>query len=156
MERFAEKVNIGPERDDGLPPCHLWTSAADQDGYGLFQAESRRTVRAHRWIYEMTTGEEIGRLLLRHKCDTPGCVNPEHLIPGTGVANMRDMVERKRDARRRGELHHAAKMTQGKVDELLRRRAAGESVRSMHAEFGISYSQAKAIASGRKWKPLSE
>lgn len=153
--RFAAKVVIDTEKRPGLGPCHLWTGAVDKDGYGIFQLESRRAVRAHRWIYEVSTGESLGRRMARHRCDTPSCVNPGHIVPGTNRENMQDMVERKRDGRRRGAEHHAAKMTQDKVDQMLRRRAAGESLYAIHSDYGISYSQAKAIARGDKWKPIT-
>lgn len=155
MVRFRAKVTEGTEVRPGLGRCEIWTGAKDKDGYGLFQLSSRRTVRAHRWIYDVTSDEPLGRRMARHSCDTPGCVNPGHIVPGTNKDNMRDMVERQRDGRRRGAAHHAAKMTQALVDEMLSRRAQGESLYAIHGEYGISYSQAKAIASGRKWKPLT-
>jgi hypothetical protein len=35
-------------------------------------------------------------MVLRHSCDNPPCVNPDHLVPGTCADNSRDMVERRR------------------------------------------------------------
>jgi hypothetical protein len=132
--------------------CLVWTSASDKDGYGLFQVSGRVTVRAHRWAYERAHGPLQKGQIVRHSCDHPACVNPEHLIAGTARENMQDMAQRGRDAARRTTGHHAAKMTQEKVDELLRRRANGESIYQMYREFGISYGHAKNLCAGRRWK----
>ncbi len=34
--------------------------------------------------------------MVRHTCDNIKCLNPEHLIPGTVIDNVRDMDERGR------------------------------------------------------------
>lgn len=126
--------------------CLIWSSALDKDGYGLFQVSGRVTVRAHRWAYERAHGLLEPGQVVRHACDMPSCVNPEHLSAGSMRDNMRDMKERGRDAARRTSGHHAAKMTQEKVDEMLARRAQGESIYSMYKQYGISYGHAKGIA----------
>jgi hypothetical protein len=147
--RFDSKVVV---EDRGFStPCHIWTSAQDKDGYGLFQFSSKKTVRAHRWSYERAIGP-IDKPHLRHLCDVTSCVNPSHLIPGTAQQNIADMIDRERDSNRRGAGHYNSKMTQESVDELRRRYKAGEKIYRIYKEFGISYSQAKSICSGRTWK----
>jgi hypothetical protein len=132
-------------------PCLVWTGATDKDGYGIFQLPTK-TVKAHRFAYAQAHGDP-GRAMVRHRCDNPSCVEPTHLVAGTGKQNMGDMISRKRCAKRRTAGHYAAKMTQEKVDDLKRRKAAGESIYAIHAEYGIGYSQAKAICRGDRWKP---
>jgi hypothetical protein len=45
------------------------------------------------------------------------------------------------------------KLTQSDVDEIRRRRSAGESARDIAEEFGVSTSHVGAIARGTFWKP---
>lgn len=89
-ERFWAKVN----KTDG---CWLWTGTIFWNGYGCFGYE-RRSVKAHRFAYELLVGPIPNGASLRHSCDTPACVNPEHLIPGTHAENMGDMEARGRRA----------------------------------------------------------
>ena len=83
--RFLEKFM--PEPNSG---CWLWLAAVNSKGYGCYPYEGA-TRLAHRicWIY--TYGAIPDGLCVLHKCDNPGCVNPEHLFLGTQGDNMRDM-----------------------------------------------------------------
>jgi len=56
--------------------------------------------------------------LIRHKCDNPLCINPEHLETGTHEDNMRDKVERNRCASLKGSDNPSAKLTEDKVLEI--------------------------------------
>lgn len=78
--------------------CWEWNGKRNDNGYGIFSARrlGYESARAHRVMYECVTGEELGARKLRHTCDNPPCVNPEHLIPGTMADNTRDMIERGR------------------------------------------------------------
>lgn len=47
-------------------------------------------VLAHRIAWEMTHGTIPMGLYVLHRCDTPACVNPEHLFLGDQTVNMQD------------------------------------------------------------------
>ena len=71
-------------------------------GYGMGYATAwiklpcgtKKPTTKHRRVYYEATGElpEV----VRHKCDNPRCINPEHLEGGTQVDNMQDCVKRNR------------------------------------------------------------
>jgi hypothetical protein len=82
-ERFWAKVD-----KDGPGGCWEWTGTRTK-GYGKFQAESRRTVSAHRFAYELLVGVIPDGLTLDHLCRNRSCVNPEHLEPVTIGENVR-------------------------------------------------------------------
>ena len=52
--------------------------------------------KVHRIVYALITGEDITGLVVRHICDNPLCVNPDHLLAGTHIDNMCDRRERGR------------------------------------------------------------
>lgn len=78
--------------------CWEWNGKRNDDGYGIFNAGrlGYENARAHRAVYECFVEPIPDELQLRHKCDNPPCVNPDHLIPGTAADNSRDMVKRRR------------------------------------------------------------
>lgn len=85
---------VAPANERG---CTLWTGSVDKDGYGLFWF-NKRLVRAHRHAYQSAAGQEPGPLFVLHRCDTPGCVNPDHLFLGTAADNAKDRNDKKRQA----------------------------------------------------------
>jgi len=78
--------------------CWEWKGKRNEHGYGIFFAVRLGLdgVRAHRVVYEHLVEPIPEGMVLRHRCDNPPCVNPEHLVPGTHAENMADMVERGR------------------------------------------------------------
>ena len=69
--------------------------------YGVFRVGSqtdgsRRSVYAHRWIWEHLNGPIPEGMQVNHHCDNPICVNPEHLYVGTQSENVTDMHSRGR------------------------------------------------------------
>lgn len=81
--------------------CWEWSGHLGQDGYGKL-TRNRQTVRAHRLAYETWVGPIPEGHVVRHKCDNPPCINPDHLETGTPADNTRDMYDRGRAYWQRG------------------------------------------------------
>jgi hypothetical protein len=79
-KRFWSKV-------DKTPTCWLWTAGKFTQGYGNFTV-SGKSVKAHRFAYELLRGAIPDGLDLDHKCRNRACVNPAHLRPATRKQNM--------------------------------------------------------------------
>lgn len=92
---------------DGVRPnekgCLLWPLAVDKGGYGKISCyferigkDKRRngTIKTHRLAYLLKHGEIPNDLHILHSCDTPSCVNPDHLRVGTHQENMTERTVR--------------------------------------------------------------
>ena len=74
LHRFLEKVDV----DLG---CLIWkgTTVKSKLRYGQF-FDGKKTVMAHRWIYERWHGRKIANgMTIDHQCNNSLCVNPTHL-----------------------------------------------------------------------------
>ena len=92
-ERFWAKVEVkGP--DD----CWPWNGCRLPHGYGQISLGGRRWL-THRLSYELANGLIPAGLYVCHHCDSPPCVNPEHLFLGTQGDNQRDCVAKGRRRR---------------------------------------------------------
>ncbi len=161
-ERFWSKAH--PEPNSG---CWLWTANATSAGYGLFVVGSRtdgsrRRVYAHRHAYELAHGPIADGLYVCHRCDVPACVNPAHLFLGTHADNVRDMFAKGRagcqvrtDRMPRGERHGCARLTEAQVIEVRTRHAAGESLKSLAAAFGVTTSGVWRVAHRVSWRHVA-
>lgn len=152
IARFWSKVSVTPNNDD----CWIWQGARNGNGYGNFRIPEfgRGNFSAHRVAYHIVKGgfPEIG-MVVRHKCDTPLCVNPHHLDIGTVADNMRDMVERGRAPVRdqRGERNGAAKLTAANVETIRELIEMGQTNTAIAARFGVSHSLISNIRRGVSW-----
>ena len=81
-----------PEPNSG---CWLWLGNIDKAGYGRF-AIRRHNIGPHRFSLQIATREEGADLHACHRCDTPSCVNPEHLFWATQSENLLDARDKKR------------------------------------------------------------
>lgn len=73
--------------------CVLWPGARlDRGGYAL-SCVGRRTVVAHRRVYELVVGPIPAEMELDHLCRVRRCVNPAHMEPVTSQENSARAVE---------------------------------------------------------------
>ena len=96
---WAEKFMARVQASEG---CWLWSGAPDSGGYGRMSIEGKQT-RTHVLSYLLHNGEIPEGMLVRHTCDVPLCVRPDHLILGTPKDNAQDMVERGRHGNQKKE-----------------------------------------------------
>lgn len=82
-------------KTDQRARCWTWLGAVARFGHGSFRYDGRTRV-LHRLVYEWTFGEIPAGQVVRHTCDNPRCINPAHLVAGTQLDNVRDMVSRGR------------------------------------------------------------
>ena len=84
-----------PEPNSG---CLLWTGCVAGNKYGSFH-DGERLVGAHTYSYRLNRGPiQKGRMVC-HTCDTPLCVNPDHLFVGSPSMNQQDALKKGRSAR---------------------------------------------------------
>lgn len=78
--------------------CWLWLGSGTQAGYGHFYFNGKVQL-AHRASHEIFKSAIPLRMLVCHRCDTPSCVNPDHLFVGTHADNASDKFAKDRGER---------------------------------------------------------
>ena len=121
-------------------------------GYGKIGHSRRQYTSAHRAAYEVFVGAIPEGLHVRHNCDNPWCVNPEHLVVGTPADNMDDMVRRGRSLK--GKMNPQAKLTEDDVRDIKRRLRAGQMQTDIAAQYGVWQSAIQKISSGESWRHI--
>lgn len=81
--------------------CHIWIASLTSSRYGQIMVD-KKAWTAHRLAWTLANGPIPDGGWILHKCDTPQCVNPEHLFLGSPSENTRDMLMKKRGKRLRG------------------------------------------------------
>lgn len=134
--------------------CKLHHYAPDKDGYARVSVNYKK-VYLHRMVYCAHNGvklEDIVGKVVRHTCDNPRCVNPEHLVLGTNNDNIQDRVTRGRSHQPKGELHPGAKLT---VDDIRAIREEykipGTRYKHLAEKYGISEKQIGNIINRVLW-----
>lgn len=133
QQRYQSKIKENAETD-----CWEWMSTKDKDGYGVLTVDGKKR-KAHRLALELE-GVQIAGLLVLHLCDNPGCVNPDHLVPGTQADNMRHMALNERGC---------IKVTREQVREIRMAYSSGDYVLAdLALEYGLSFQHVSAIVNG--------
>lgn len=131
--------------------CWIWTGPQNGKGYGVFYIGTKNR-HAHRCSYEAFKGAIKDGMHVRHRCDTPLCVNPAHLLLGTAKDNAADRKARDRGHKLRGELVGTAKLTERDVREI---RASELGDKALSEKYGVAPSHIWLVRTGRAWKHVA-
>jgi hypothetical protein len=110
----------------------------------------------HRYIFEQCFGFIPGNLLVRHKCDNPSCINPEHLELGTSKDNMQDKSIRGRCNPVFGIRNNQSKLDPDKVIEIRSLLDRGLTLKNIANRFGVSESTIWRVKEGETWVKVKE
>lgn len=136
--------------------CRIFTGRL-HDGYGRIEcthAGERVRIMTHKATYELLHGRLPPSTVVRHTCDNRACFIDAHLIGGTHLENMADMVERGRSAR--GERNPSARLTDAIVRDIFAACQTGASRAQVAQMFGVDRSLVSRIANGRRWRHITE
>jgi len=116
--------------------CWLWDGATDQRGYATLGNR-----RMSRHSYRLFIGPLPQDRLACHRCDTPRCVNFNHLFAGTQLDNMRD-------AARKGRL--VQKISNETVREIRTLLTSGHKIAHLARRFHVHKRLIHGIKTGSK------
>ena len=134
-----------PEPTSG---CWLWTGWM-ANGYGVLRINGKM-VRAHRLSFELHHGKIPPGEDVCHKCDTPTCVNPDHLFAGSRKINMQDCVAKNRIAK--GSRHGRAKLTEDDVRFIINSNKKGVELATM---FDVHPPMISRIRTRKNWRHVA-
>lgn len=118
--------------------------------YGLRTADGRWTsVFAQNLVAAAFLGPCPPGLVIRHVNGDPWDCRVENLVYGTMTENHADRERHGRTAK--GERSGKAKATEAMVDEIIARRAKGESQMSIAKAVGLGQSAVSSILRGQTW-----
>jgi len=153
FEKFIYKDKSG---------CWIWTGGRDSKNYGNFWF-CGKTVAAHRVSYELYKGKIPDGMCACHSCDTPDCVNPDHLWLGTLKENTRDCMKKGRSkfveiGRKTGAVNGrkgAFKRRFFTDDEVREIRKSLESAVEMARQYMVSEATIRAIKKGIGYRDVT-
>jgi hypothetical protein len=135
------------DKSGGLDSCWLWTGECVPGGYGYswFAGKTRGT---HIIAWFLAHGEWATQNVLHH-CDYKPCTNPAHLFQGTQLDNMRDKVQKNRQAK--GARIGIAKLNSKKVRNIRKLYAKGWPQHIIAEHYSVHQATISCIITGKTW-----
>lgn len=144
IRRFWLKVD---QQSDSA--CWLWIACKNANGYGIMNVAGR-PMSAHRISWVIHNDQIPDGMCVCHKCDTPSCVNPNHLFLGTQKENMRDAKTKGR--MQRGERHYRAKLNRKDVVDIKRLHSQGVMIKQLASNYGVHVNTISRVINKNSWE----
>ena len=120
--------------------CWICTSHyKDNDGYPIKWINGRN-VRISHIFFEKYKGQIPVGMCVCHTCDTPPCINPDHLWIGTNKENTIDMIMKGRSG--------FSKLRRKDIIEI---RSLNETYRNIAIKYNVSCSRISDIKNKKSW-----
>ncbi len=149
MANYKRKPIIFYVNENG---CFICTSHSLTFGGYVRIKRNGKVSTLHRYIYKECFGEIPEDIIIRHTCDTPQCINPEHLIEGTTADNVHDMHERGRAAKQFGEDNAKTTLTEEQVRKIRTQTHIHREILARY--YGVSERTIRRIWNRSTWKHI--
>jgi HNH endonuclease len=113
--------------------CRVWAGFIQRNGYVKTRIGGI-SEWVHRIVFILAGGALLTGQEVCHKCDIRHCIEPAHLFAGSRLDNMRDAVQKGRQA-------NGTRLPQTKIADtsaLLERARTGESYETIALDLGVS------------------
>lgn len=119
-------------------PCWIWQGRRDRKGYGE-KCLWKRWYKAHRLMYKRKNGPIPYGYDIHHRCETPPCVNPDHLQAVTPQEHRR--------------LRKTNKLTLEDANAIRRAYAKGGiTIKKLAEQRGVSDALVQGIIANTVWR----
>lgn len=138
------------------PQCIEHNQVGNKGGYGKGTYLGKQML-LHRIAYCFNSGthpDMIEGLVVRHKCDNPRCINPQHLEVGTQEDNVQDRVLRGRSNKPIGVSNPRAVLSPEDVVYIRKHFVHGDKEfghTGLGRRFNVSHQTIRAIITGQSW-----
>lgn len=158
VKRFLKYV-----KKSDCQSCWNWIGCKNKSGYGQFKM-NKKQIGAHRLSYSIYKGEIKYGLFVMHTCDNPSCVNPNHLMVGTPLDNVKDRDNKGRcvhifgDAvSNKGSKNGNSKLDEEKIFDIIYDYSnTNKTIAKIALTYGVGESTIMSIISGNTWNYLEK
>lgn len=112
-----------------------------------------KRLRIHHAVLLAFVGKRPEGAEARHLNDEPDDNRSENLVWGTRRENMADRI--RNGIQRRGVIHGTARLTVEQVRHIRLRVSAGETLRRLAGEYGVSHTAVRRAAIGLTWSHIT-
>ena len=153
MEPKRRKVTYIKRKNSG---CWICTShkANKKNKYPKINVNGKLTT-VNRYMYEKYKEKIPQGLVLRHKCDTPLCINPNHLIPGTHKDNVHDMIKRNRTNYCKGIKQANSKLSEKNALDIFNNKKC-LTIKEQSKKYKVSTNVIDNIRNGMYWSHVTK